>query len=106
MLILNDNKLEKFVYKSPTNVNKLGNPRNERDNLISEFTAYLIDEWKPFYYDSFKKKHLVQPWTLKRVAIKLSYIKSIEDLYYLLSVCKSADSFTKMFNYLTKIRTS
>lgn len=79
-------------------------PRNERDNLVNQFTERLQQEWKPFYYDMFKKKHKMQSWTLKRVAIKLSYIKNIQDLYYLMSVCKSADSFTKMFNYLTKIQ--
>lgn len=80
-------------------------PRNERDHIINQIYEKLQKEWKPFYTvktGETIKKVKVQPITLKRVAIKVSYIKNIEDLYYLLSSCTKSTSFTRMFNYLTK----
>ncbi len=101
MFTLNGDKLTPVEFKKVSGPI----PRNERDYLINEFTERLKAEWRPFYFDKLKKKHKVQPWTIKRVAIKLAYIKNLSELYYLLSTCKDAkgdNGFTKMFNYLTK----
>lgn len=76
---------------------------SERAYVIGEIAQQLrIDRLaNPFYIKNGKKVKLPE---IKDhvVAIRVSYIKSVNDLYYLLSSCKQAKSFSKMFWYLTK----
>lgn len=100
MQLINEDKFVAIIPATPTGPI----PRNDRDFVINQFTAKLQAEWKPYYIKN-GKKIKVAPVTTEKVAIRLSYLKSIDDLYYLLSVCNDAQSFSKMFNHLIKVKT-
>lgn len=85
-----------------------GLPRNEREHIINLIFERLQQERLDFpdyiVYTKGKPKRIkLQPLTYKAIAIRLSYITSLQDLYYLHSSCiASKKSYSALFFYLTK----
>lgn len=77
--------------------------QSERGYVIGLIAEKLKSERlaKPFYWKDKKKVHL-KPISDRLVAIRTSHLKKVDDLYYLLSVCKDSKSFSQAFFYWTK----
>lgn len=76
------------VYNS---AKKKGGPRGYRD----EYLDFFFDKVKDSYF-KFKKKHL----TKGLLAIKISHLKTEQDLAYLKSVCIDAENRGKPFSLI------
>jgi len=85
-----------------------GVPRNEREHIINMIFERLQQERLDFpdyivYTRGKSTRVKLNPLTYKAVAIRLSYITSLQDLYYLHSACVgSKKSYSALFFYLTK----
>ena len=85
-----------------------GRPRNERENIINMIFERLQKDRLDFpdyivYTKGKPKRVKLKPLTYKAIAIRLSYITSLQDLYYLHSSCvASKKSYSALFFYLTK----
>lgn len=77
--------------------------RSERGYVIGLITEKLKLERlaHPFYYKD-KKKINLKPISERMVAIRVSHLKNVDDLYYLYSICKQSKTFSQGFFYWTK----
>lgn len=103
LLSLNRDSSE-FLKKPPRS--------SERSEIIKQFYEALLLENRIENYRKWKRTNLTaeefkktdkyrKPTTARAIAIKLSHIKSKQDLYYFLSICKDyktrKGSFGKIF---------
>lgn len=56
---------------------------------------------KPYYFKG-NKKIMLKPISDRMVAIRVAHLKTVEDLYYLYSICKQSKTFSQGFFYWTK----
>lgn len=76
---------------------------SERADIIRQFVE-KINLGRPCTYKDkngqLKKANKVTP---KQIAVRVGHLKDNNTLYYLLSVCKSSDNFSKRFYWETRM---
>lgn len=87
----------KTLFVMPPRAPKKG-PRNERDEIFEYFYGKLAPA-----YQEFRKR----PMSKRMLAVKIAHL-SVQDLYYMRSVCEDAarrgQSFSKVFWGQLKVR--
>ena len=71
--------------------------KSERADIINEFVKGINKGRPCTYKDKDGKLKTVGLITPRAVAVKVGHLKDLGTLYYLLSVCKSSDNFSKKF---------
>lgn len=74
---------------------------SERASIIKEFVD-TINITRPCTYLVDGKKKTLQKVTARAIAVRVGYLKKNSDLYFLLSLCKQSNNFTKSFFFHTK----
>lgn len=80
-------------------------PRSSREDAINAFVTMLQRErGDTTHYKKDGKWKKLTPITPKFVALRLRFVKDIDDLRYLYSKCKQSRSFSQTFFWMTQTK--
>lgn len=85
----------------PSEIKAKNSPNSERASIIKDFVD-RINLGRPCVYEVNGKVKTLQKVTPRAIAVRVGYLKKNSDLYYLLSLCKQSNNFTKTFFFHTK----